>query len=242
VNRILEVNDIVKIFGGVRALDGVGFSVPENSIVSVIGPNGSGKTTCLNCINGIYIPEEGSIRFKGRAITGLRPHVIAKMGIGRTFQVPRIFRKITVVDNILATVLDSGKTDEQLRKDACGLLEQVGMDGLRDNLGEELSGGQQKLLELLRLWIADPALILLDEPFAGVHPELKTLFFQEIKRLRDAGKTFILISHDMKSVYTLSDEIYVFDLGRIIARGSEEQIKSDERVIDAYLGNGHAGD
>lgn len=242
MNRILEVNDIVKIFGGVRALDGIGFSVPENSIVSVIGPNGSGKTTCLNCINGIYIPEAGSIRFRGRTINGLRPHVITKMGIGRTFQVPRIFRKITVVDNILATVLDSGKPDEQLRNDACALLEQVGMNELRDNLGEELSGGQQKLLELLRLWIADPALILLDEPFAGVHPELKTLFFREIKRLRDAGKTFILISHDMKSVYTLSDEIYVLDLGKIIARGSEKQIKSNERVIDAYLGNGHAGD
>jgi len=111
------------------------------------------------------------------------------------------------------------------------------MLGLKDSLGEELSGGQQKLLELLRLWIADSDLILLDEPFSGVHPELKTSFYKQIKELQKNGKTFILISHDMKSIYTLSDEIIVFDLGEIIAKGTEEEIKANERVIQAYLGD-----
>ena len=137
----------------------------------------------------------------------------------------------------MASVLDSKKSDRQLRSQASELLDRVGMLHLQDNLAEELSGGQQKLLELLRLWIADPELILLDEPFAGVHPELKSLFFEQIKALKAHGKTFVLISHDMKSVYTLSDEIIVFDLGKIIARGGEQEVKVNERVIEAYLGN-----
>ena len=237
MHNIMQAINIVKAFGGLRALDGIEFSVRENSITSIIGPNGSGKTTFLNCINGIYRPDKGEIKFKGKSIVGLKPHVIARLGIGRTFQISRVFRKISVIENILATVLDSHKPNEQLRKEAYESLERVGMLGLKDSLGEELSGGQQKLLELLRLWIADSDLILLDEPFSGVHPELKTSFYKQIKELQKIGKTFILISHDMKSIYTLSDEIIVFNLGKIIAKGTEEEIKANERVIQAYLGN-----
>ncbi|MBW1721837.1 MAG: ABC transporter ATP-binding protein [Deltaproteobacteria bacterium] len=236
VKPFLETIDIVKVFGGLRALDGITLSVRENSITSIIGPNGSGKTTFLNCINGIYKPDGGNVRFKGKSISGLKPHIIARLGIGRTFQISRIFKKISVLENIFASVLSSEKSNEQLMAEACDILERIGMIDLKDNLGEELSGGQQKLLELARLCISDSDLILLDEPFAGVHPELKALFYEEIKRLREHGKTFLLISHDMKSVYTLSDEIIVFDLGRIIARGSEEDIKNNEEVIEAYLG------
>jgi branched-chain amino acid transport system ATP-binding protein len=234
--QILEVTNLSKHFGGVHALSGITFAVPDNAIVAIIGPNGSGKTTCLNCVNGIYLPDGGEVRFRGQPLVGLRPHAIARMGIGRTFQVPRVFRRMSLLDNLFAPVLNSGKSNKELSRQACELLERVGMLSLKDNLGEEISGGQQKLVELLRLWMADPDLILLDEPFAGVHPDMKTLFFEEIMRLRAQGKTFILISHDMKSVYTLSDEILVFDLGRIIARGSEATIKVDEKVIDAYLG------
>lgn len=237
MENLLDIRSITKIFGGVKALSGVTFGVPRNSIVAVIGPNGSGKTTCLNCINGIYKPEAGDIKFKGRTITGKSPHAIAKLGIGRTFQIPRVFKRVSIQDNLMASVLRSRKSDRQLRSEASELLDRVGMRHLQDNLAEELSGGQQKLLELLRLWIADPELILLDEPFAGVHPELKTLFFEQIKAMKAHGKTFVLISHDMKSVYTLSDEIIVFDLGKIIARGGEEEVKVNERVIEAYLGN-----
>jgi branched-chain amino acid transport system ATP-binding protein len=234
---LLEASHVEKSFGGLKALDGISLSVQENSITAVIGPNGSGKTTFLNCINGIYVPEKGQIKFRERSLVGLKPHEIAGLGIGRTFQISRTFKKISVTENILAPVLKSQKDIQQLRREACELLERVGMLALKDNLGEDLSGGQQKLLELLRAWMADSDLILLDEPFAGVHPELKANFYDEIRKLQQRGKTFVLISHDMKSVYTLSDEIIVFDLGRVIARGSEEDIKTDERVIEAYLGN-----
>jgi len=237
MKNILEIKNIVKSFGGVKALDDVSFSVPENSIISVIGPNGSGKTTCLNCINGIYRPEKGQVIFRDNSIVGSKPHAIAKMGIGRTFQVSRIFKNISVTENILAPVLDSKKSNDQLKREALSLLKSVDMLHVKDNLGGELSGGQQKLLELLRLWISEADLVLLDEPFAGVHPTLKSLFYDQIIKLKEKGKTFILISHDMKSVYTLSDQIIVFDLGKIIAMGSKAEIKNDERVIEAYLGS-----
>ena len=233
----LEIRNLEKNFGGVRALNGITLSVPERAVVAVIGPNGSGKTTFLNCINGIYKPDGGRIIFRGKDITGKSPHVTARLGIGRTFQIPRVFPRVTVLENIVAAVLDSPEPDRTIRRRAMELLERVGMEGLSENLAEDLSGGQKKLLELLRLWIRDPKLVLLDEPFAGVHPELKSLFFEQIKAMRDQQKTFILVSHDMKSVYTLSDQIYVFDLGCIIARGNEEHIKENERVIEAYLGN-----
>ena len=234
---LLKVENIEKSFGGVKALDGIDLSVEENSITSVIGPNGSGKTTFLNCINGIYVPEKGRITYRNRPIRGKKPHEVALMGIGRTFQVARVFKKIPVVDNILAPVLGSHRPMGDLRREAVALLERVGMGKFTDGIGGDLSGGQQKLLELLRAWIADFDLILLDEPFAGVHPELKTLFYEEIRELQRRGKTFVLISHDMHSVYTLSDTIVVFDFGKIIARGRQEDIQNNERVIEAYLGN-----
>ncbi|MBC2735889.1 MAG: ABC transporter ATP-binding protein [Desulfobacteraceae bacterium] len=234
---LLEVENIEKSFGGLKALDGIDLSVEENSITSVIGPNGSGKTTLLNCINGIYVPEKGHVTYRGRSILGKKPHEVARMGIGRTFQVARVFKKIPVVDNILAPVLSSHRPMTDLRREAVELLKRVGMEKFTDGIGGDLSGGQQKLLELLRAWIADFDLILLDEPFAGVHPELKALFFEEIRELQRLGKTFVLISHDMHSVYTLSDTIVVFDLGKVIARGQQEEIQNNERVIEAYLGN-----
>ncbi len=237
MNNLIEAEHIEKSFGGNKALEDISLSVPENSVVSIIGPNGSGKTTFLNCINGIYTPEKGTIRFNGREITGKKVHEIARMGISRTFQVARMFQKISVIDNILAPVLDSPTDMTDLREQALALLERVGMADKKDSLGGELSGGQQKLIELLRVWIMDADLVLLDEPFAGVHPELKSLFYNEILALKDMGKTFILISHDMKSVYTLSDEIIVFDLGKIIAKGSQDDIKNNDQVIEAYLGN-----
>lgn len=236
MGNILEIRNIEKSFGGVKALDGISLSIRENSVTAVIGPNGSGKTTFLNCINGVYVPEKGTITYRGHALVGRKPHEIAKLGIGRTFQVARMFKRISVIDNILAPVLSSKKRTPELREKAMELLARVGMTDLAENIGGDLSGGQQKLLELLRAWIADSDLILLDEPFAGVHPELKTKFYEEIRELQRIGKTFVLISHDMKSVYALSDEIVVFELGKIIAQGQEKDIKTNERVIEAYLG------
>lgn len=237
MDELLQIRNLEKAFGGVKALEDVNLAVPRNAITAVIGPNGSGKTTLLNCINGVYMPERGEIHYDGRSIAGRKPHEISRMGIGRTFQIARVFKRITVVDNVVAPVLNSGRPLADLRADAHSLLERVSLDHLADSYGSELSGGQQKLIELLRAWIADFDLILLDEPFAGVHPDLKHRFYEEIRELQQNGKTFVLISHDMQSVYTLSDEIVVLDLGRVIARGREDDIKNDERVIEAYLGN-----
>lgn len=233
---ILKAKGITKSFGGVKALDGIDMEVRENSITAVIGPNGSGKTTFVNCINGIYVPDKGRIYFRQKNITRSKTHKLARMGIGRTFQISRVFKKMTVLENLLVPVLRSGKSMEMLAEEAESILDRVGMLELKNSLGEDLSGGQQKLIELSRLFMSDSELVLLDEPFAGVHPKLKTMFYETIKELQETGKTFLLISHDMKSVYRLSDEIVVFDLGKVIAKGKEDEIKVNDRVIEAYLG------
>ncbi len=237
MGALLQIQNLEKSFGGVKALEDVNLLVPHNAIIAVIGPNGSGKTTLLNCINGIYVPNKGDIYYRGNPIVGRKTHEITRMGIGRTFQIARVFKRTTVLDNVIAPVLNSGRSLTNLRSEAYGLLDRVGLSHLAEGFGSELSGGQQKLIELLRAWIANFDLILLDEPFAGVHPDLKRLFYEEIRELQKNGKTFVLVSHDMKSVYTLSDEIVVLDLGRVIAQGQEDYIKNDERVIEAYLGN-----
>lgn len=233
---LLRVENLTKKFGGLIAVDDVFLEIRKETITGLIGPNGSGKTTLLNCINGFYVPEEGTIRYKDKPIQGMKPHQIAKAGIGRTFQVPRIFKKMTIIENLMAPVLDSELPDSSLREKALEYLGRVNMAELKDSLGEELSGGQQKLLEYVRLLMFDPDLVLLDEPFSGVHPVLKSMFYNEILHLRELGKTFILVSHDLVSVYTLSEVIIVLDLGKVIARGKPEDIKHNDRVIEAYLG------
>jgi branched-chain amino acid transport system ATP-binding protein len=233
---ILTVSDLTKRFGGVVAVDHLSFELKENEILGIIGPNGSGKTTTLNCINGIYRGDEVTISFEGRSIQDILPHEIAHLGIGRTFQVPKIFRKMTIVENLLAPVLDSPESDAVLRQKAFRLLEEVDLAPLKDNLGEELSGGQQKILELARILMFDPKMILLDEPFAGIHPLLRTKFHEMILSLHRRGTTFVLVSHDLPSLYLLSSRIIVLDNGRKIAEGRTKEIQRDESVIEAYLG------
>jgi branched-chain amino acid transport system ATP-binding protein len=233
---ILTVSNLTKRFGGVVAVDHLSFEVKEKEILGIIGPNGSGKTTTLNCINGVYRSDEGVISFEKRSLQGLLPHEIAHLGIGRTFQVPKIFKKMTVVENLLAPVLDSRESDAALRQKALQLLEEVDLALLKDNLGEELSGGQQKILELTRILMFDPKMILLDEPFAGIHPLLRTKFHEMILSLHRKGTTFILVSHDLPSLYLLSSRIIVLDNGRKIAQGSAKEIQRDDAVIEAYLG------
>jgi branched-chain amino acid transport system ATP-binding protein len=233
---VLEATHLTKRFGGLVAVDDLSFQLRENEILGVIGPNGSGKTTTLNCVNGIYRAEEGTIAYRGKAIHHLLPHEIAKLGVGRTFQVPKVFKKMTVVENLMAPVLDSPEPDSALKARALELLELVGMATMRDHLGEELSGGQQKILELARILMFDPALILLDEPFAGVHPVLRTKFHEMIHALHEKGKTFFLVSHDLPSLYALSSRIIVLDSGQKIAEGSAKEVQKNEAVIEAYLG------
>lgn len=234
---MLQVTGLSKRFGGVVALDDVEFNVPPNTILGMIGINGAGKTTVMNCINGLYVCDAGRISLNGTNITGKTPHDIAHHGVGRTFQVPRVFHRMTLIDNLLTTVLDSHRGDFELIEQAEALLDSVDLHEVRHHYAEELSGGQQKLLELARVMMFDPEMILLDEPFAGVNPGLCRLLIERIEDMVSNGKTFLLVSHDLTSIYRLSHRIVVLNQGRKIAEGSVDQIKNDPDVIEAYLGN-----
>lgn len=234
---MLKVSGLKKAFGGLVALRGVDVTVPDQSILGVIGMNGSGKTTMLNCINGIYRPDAGEITLDGQNIVGEQVHQIAKRGIGRTFQVPRVFQRMTLLDNMdVAQVNSALGTDE---RDALAdyWLEKVGLYRLRHNYAEELSGGQQKLVELARIMVARPRIILLDEPFAGVNPELAQMLIGIIRSIpQEHGCSVVLVSHDLTSIYQLSHHIIVMNEGAILTQGDADTVKSDPAVVEAYLG------
>lgn len=234
---MLTVKNLSKSFGGLKALNRVDVSLPDESILGVIGMNGSGKTTLLNCINGIYIPDSGEITLDGVNLLGLPVHKVASLGIGRTFQVPRVFQHLTLLDNLdVAQVASSVGNDERYALSEYWL-QKVALLRLRHNYAEELSGGQQKLLELARIMVAKPKVILLDEPFAGVNPELAQMLIgiiREIPARYHCG--VILVSHDLTSIYQLSHHIIVMNEGAILTQGDAATVKSDPAVIEAYLG------
>ena len=235
-DAILTTEGLTKRFGGLIAVAGIDMTLKRGTILGMIGINGAGKTTAMNCINGLYYSDGGKVFLNGTDITHRTPHEIARLGVGRTFQVPRIFNRMSLIDNLLVTSLDSSLSDDELTERAEGFLERMNLLDLRYNHGEELSGGQQKLLELARVMMFDPDLILLDEPFAGVNPALCRLLIERILELREGGKSFLLVSHDLTSIYKLSDHIVVLNQGQIIAEGGVDDIKNDPAVIEAYLG------
>jgi branched-chain amino acid transport system ATP-binding protein len=236
-NAIINIVDVKKSFAGVLALNGVSFSVPQRSMFGLIGPNGAGKTTLINVINGVYKPDGGEIHFGTTRLDGMAIYDIAQLGISRTFQVARIFRRMSVLENMVAPTIFLKERSETLKNRVMELLDFVGLSGKRDQYAFELSGGQQKLLEFARALVTDPQLVLMDEPFAGVHPEIKAQLIDNIKELNEKGKTFIIVSHDMRSISDLCTHVVVLNYGEKLTEGPPEEVLTDEQVIEAYLGD-----
>jgi len=233
---MLQLKDVRKRFGGLVAVDGFSSTVVQDDIVGLIGPNGAGKSTLLNCVSGIYRADGGQIILKGKVLTGLKPFQITHLGVARTFQIPRLFRKSNLVENLMAPAIDRPTDMRSLQRKSLELLEYVGLYDLKDHFGEELSGGQQKLLEFARMLMFDPVLLIMDEPFAGVHPDIKAKLHERIRELHRSGKAFILVSHELDSIYALSTKVLAMHNGQKIFEGTAGEMQTNQRVIEAYLG------
>lgn len=230
---ILEVRNLHRDFGGVHALRGVSLDVPRGSVTGIIGPNGSGKTTLFQCVSGVDRGATGEVRFDGRSILGRRPYVIYQRGLARTFQLSRVFPGLTVLENLLVA---SHGHDLGAERRAHELLERVRLQDYPAVLGSDLSYGQQKLIEFLRVLMSEPRLILLDEPAAGVNPTLRQTLWDMVRELNDSGTSFVIIEHNMDVIADLCSGVYVLAEGEVIAHGDFATVRRDENVLEAYFG------
>ncbi len=242
-SAIVAATGIQKSFGGVRALTDCSFILRTGSITALIGPNGSGKTTLFNCITGFYEPDRGEVYVRGVPVTGRRPSDIVHLGVMRTFQVTRIFRRMTVLENMVVPVrqvtlrsLFIPAIQGHERERAESLLEFFGLLKLRDHEAGSLSFGQQKLLELAAALMADPDVVMLDEPAGGLNPVMIEKLAGHVRELNARGVTFLIIEHNMGFVMNLCDPVIVMSRGTVIAQGSPDAVRDDQRVLDAYLG------
>jgi ABC-type branched-subunit amino acid transport system ATPase component len=229
--HILQLQDVTKSFGSLVAVNKCSFTLEGNRITGLIGPNGAGKTTLFNLIAGFFPTDEGQIIFKGRGIHNLRPYQIAERGIGRTFQITRVFSKMTLMENLIVAARVENRDERALE-----LLELAGLADLRGEYASDLSYGQQKLLALIRVLMFDPDLILLDEPAAGINPTMQNKIMELIHKLKEGGKTFLIIEHDMEVIMGHSDKVVVLNFGEKIAEGTGDEIKNNEEVLKAYFG------
>jgi len=240
---LLQVADLNKSFGGIQAVDDCSFTVAEGKITALIGPNGAGKTTAFNLISGVISADSGSVKFRGEEILNLRPHQITQRGISRTFQISRNLPDMTVLENMVVSspvggwrgIFQRGILGHE-RERAMELLEFVGLDQLAHEETRNLSYGQRKLLDFASTLMAEPQLILLDEPAGGVNPALLESIMRHIKELNAQGISFLIVEHNMDLVMAISDHVVVMAYGKLLAEGAPEAIQTDSEVLEAYLG------
>ena len=252
MSNVIEVKDVIMRFGGVTAVDHLNMAIPKGSIVGLIGPNGAGKTTAFNVITGFYTPTEGDVFFKGKKITGVPPHKICCLGMARTFQNIRLFYNETALENVMigrhvrrkhhwwGSMLGLPGTlreEKDIRQKAEELLDRIGLSEYRDELASSLPYGAQRRLEIARALATEPSFLLLDEPAAGMNPQESLELMNFIRQIRNEfNLTILLIEHDMKVVMGVCEHIWVLEYGKLIAEGNAEAIRSNPRVIEAYLG------
>ena len=252
MSNVIEVKDVIMRFGGVTAVDHLNMAIPKGSIVGLIGPNGAGKTTAFNVITGFYTPTEGDVFFNGKKITGVPPHKICGLGMARTFQNIRLFYNETALENVMigrhvrrkqhwwgAMIGLPGtlREEKEIRQKAEELLDRIGLSEYRDELASSLPYGAQRRLEIARALATEPSFLLLDEPAAGMNPQESLELMNFIRQIRDEfNLTILLIEHDMKVVMGVCEHIWVLEYGKLIAEGNAEAIRSNPRVIEAYLG------
>ncbi len=252
MSALLEIEGVIKSFGGVVAVNGCTMSVREGTVVGLIGPNGAGKSSVIDLVSGFERPDSGRIRFAGRDVVGRRPDQISRLGMIRTFQTPREWRDLSVIDNVRVGKSDLDRDslwrslvlarrykriEQQETTELRDLLTHYRLDEVRNSRAVGLSGGQKRLLEFARIAAAKPRLTILDEPMGGVNPVLGERIGEAIRELKRAGSTVVVVEHNLPFIEKTCDEVVVMDLGTVIAQGPFAELRDNKRVVDAYLGN-----